>query len=163
VTDLAGSPEWEQMGEAGARAHHAAYEARAHNLGYETRVESRVEWDDLSDTMKVLMLDAERAALRAALSVVMQEPCPTCHDTGTVFTKVQATDGLGNAHEHIVGTANCPDHRPAATWAVLRPLQDGGMLRPVMWEYDGCVFEDDDEYVQGSMFGVVPPTPEEQE
>ncbi len=40
-------------------------------------------------------------------SSISPKPCPECAGNGQVLTKVQATDGLGNAHEHVIGTAKC--------------------------------------------------------
>ena len=127
MTDLAGSPEWEQMVEAGARAIHD-----------HSRKGWGLEWDALMPSERSAVMGYSRAAIRAALSVVMQEPCSTryCED-GRVPTPDE--DWIA-----------CPDHRPGAPrWAVLRPLQDGGMLEQAF--PSGA----------GTQFRVVPPTPEE--
>jgi hypothetical protein len=51
-----------------AKAHHAEYERLAPVYRYETRKQTRVPWDELPHSMRLLMIDSERQALRAALA-----------------------------------------------------------------------------------------------
>ena len=56
--------------EAAAKAGHEAYELAAPTFGYETREATRVDWDDLSEPMRYLMVRAYRAGVDAFLAEI---------------------------------------------------------------------------------------------
>lgn len=79
--------ELDELIEVGARAHHEAYERLAVEHGYSTREATRVEWDDLPENMRALMLAAERAALLEGLAHRQRSVCGKCEVARQRWTK----------------------------------------------------------------------------
>lgn len=74
--------------------------------------------------------EVARNVLRAALGLVLSDPCPTCQGTGTI--DVWDDDYDLDECSDCYGTGET--HRPV--WAWLRAAQNSGGMEPVGWRFE---------------------------